>query len=491
MLFHRIHIRLILFFVALMIVVLAAGGLSIQWSVRRSMEDELGKKLEAVASAASVMFDDEEISYLLAAPGPRLEEYLTKKLMMLRGKTGVKRIYFFDLSNKSLIDTQEESRSGEEIFSLQFYRREMEALIQRRSSHTILFQGIEGDPTMTGFSPLVLNGKVVGGSGVDGSAAFLGALGALKRRLVQTALLGSFATILLALILSRTITRPIARLVRSSEQIGLGRYDDPIPPLGKGEIGVLSETMEAMRRSVVERERELKAMVAGVAHEIRNPLGGIELFAGLLAEETAGLPQARGHVEKIGKEVQYLKEIVNRFLEYARPNEPHIERCSLLPILREIAALMEPEMNRLSISLSLPGDNFTARVDPNHFKQMSLNLIQNAVQAMPRPDGTKPGTEGNRNEARGAEVPGTEVRRIEVHAGMTGPCMRLLFEDTGGGISAENRERIFSPFFTTREKGTGLGLSIVRQLAEANGGRVSLLRSDENGTVFELELLKG
>ena len=481
MFFHQIHIRLILFFVALMIVVLAAGGLSIQWSVRRSMEDELGKKLEAVASAASVMFDEEEIGYLLTSPGPRLGEYLKKKLILLRGKTGVKRIYFFDLSNISLIDTQEESRSGEEIFSLQFYRKEMEALIQGRSSHTILFQGIDGDPTMTGFSPLVLNGKVVGGSGVDGSAAFLGALGALKRRLVQTALLGSFATILLALILSRTITRPIARLVRSSEQIGRGRYDDPIPPLGKGEIGVLSQTLEGMRRSVVERERELKAMVAGVAHEIRNPLGGIELFAGLLADETAELPQARKHVEKIGKEVRYLKEIVDHFLEYARPDEPHLEACSLLPILQEIAVLMEPELNRLSISLSMPGENFAARVDPNHFKRMSLNLIQNAVQAIPQRDETKPRTEARR----------AEVRRIEVRAGMEGPFVRLQFEDTGGGIPVENRERIFSPFFTTREKGTGLGLSIVRQLSEANGGRVSLLRSDENGTIFELELVKG
>jgi signal transduction histidine kinase len=497
MIFDRIHIRLILFFVALMIVVLAAGGLSIQWSVRRSMEDELGKKLEAVASAASVMFDDEELGYLLAAPGPRLREYLTKKLILIRGRTGVKRIYFFDISNNGLIDTQEGSRSGAEIFSLQFYRKEIGALILGKSSHTILFRGIDGDPTMTGFSPLVLNGKVVGGSGVDGSAAFLGALDALKRRLIQTALLGSVATILLALILSGTITRPIARLVRSSEQIAHGRYDDPIPPLGKGEIGVLSETMEAMRRSVVERELELKAMVAGVAHEIRNPLGGIELFTGLLAEETAGLPGARGHVEKISREVRYLKEIVDRFLEFARPNQPHIEACGLLPILREIAALMEPELNRLSVSLSLPGENCTARVDPNHFKQMSLNLIQNAVQAMPRHDGSKvPRTEVRRSEGQRPEVRRTEghrpeARSIEVRAGMEGSRVRLRFTDTGGGIPAENRERIFSPFFTTREKGTGLGLSIVRRLANANGGRVSLLSSDENGTVFELELLKG
>jgi two-component system sensor histidine kinase HydH len=104
-------------------------------------------------------------------------------------------------------------------------------------------------------------------------------------------------------------------------------------------------------------------------------------------------------------------------------------------------------------------------VDPNHFKRMSLNLIQNAVQAMP--DGG----------------------RISIRGKSDGRSLRLEFADTGAGIAPENRERIFSPFFTTREKGTGLGLSIVSQLAEANGGRAFLLRSDGGGTVFGLELV--
>lgn len=466
MLLHRIHIRLTFYFLALLIAVLAVGGLSIQWSIRRSMEAELGKKLEAVASAASVVVDDEEIGFLLSAPGPRIEEYLRNKLLLLRDKTGVKRIYFFDSSNNSLIDTRQGSRSGEPIFSLQFYSGQIEAVRLGKSSHTILFKGIDGQPTMTGFSPLFMRGKAAGGAGVEGSASFLGAIETLNRRLLQTALIASLATVALALFLSKTITRPIARLVRSSEQIARGRYEDPIPSLGKSEIGVLSETMESMRVKVIERERALKAMVAGVAHEIRNPLGGIELFIGLLAEENAGNPSAAAHVDRIGREVRYLNEIVEHFLEFAKPNEPHREACALLPILREIAAWMEPELTKRSVALSLPEEKWTAVVDPNHFKRMSLNLIQNAVQAMP--DGG----------------------RISIRGKSDGRSLRLEFADTGGGIAPENRERIFSPFFTTREKGTGLGLSIVSQLAKANGGRVSLLRSDGGGTVFGLELVK-
>jgi len=467
MILHRIHIRLTFFFFGLLIAVLAVGGLSIQWSIRRSMEAELGKKLEAVASAAAVVFDEEEIGYLLSSPVPRLEEYLRKKLLLLRDRTGVKRIYFFDFTNRNLIDTRKESKSGEGIFSLQFYSNEIETVRRGKPSHSILFEGIDGEPTMTGFSPLSVQGKVVGGSAVDGSASFLGAIRALNRRLLQTALIASIATVVLALLLSKTITRPIARLVRSSEQIGRGRYEDPIPTLGKSEIGVLSETMESMRVNVVERERELKAMVAGVAHEIRNPLGGIQLFVELLGEETADLPAASGHVDKIRREVRYLNDIVDRFLEYARPNEPHREAVDVLPVLREISASIEPELGRRSVALSLPGENWTVTVDPNHFKRMSLNLIQNAAQAMP------------------------EGGTISIRGSVKGALLQLEFSDTGGGIRPENRERIFSPFFTTREKGTGLGLSIVRQLAEANGGRVLLLKSDGKGTVFGLELPGG
>jgi signal transduction histidine kinase len=469
MFFQRIRIRLILFFVALMAVLLAVGGLSIQWTIRRSMEDELGKKLEAVASAASVFFDEEDIGFMLAQPGPRLKQYLTKKLILLRKQTGVKRIFLFDLADKNLLDTRNATGSGGEVFSLRFYRKEMDLLKRGKSSHTILFQGIDGGPTMTGFSPLVRRGETVGGVGADGSATFLDSLDRLRRRLVQIALIGVFATMVLAQLLAGTITRPIAKLVKSSEQIGRGNYGEPIPPLGKSEIGVLAETMEAMRRNVVERERELKAMVAGVAHEIRNPLGGIELFTGLLADEVAKRPDAKKHVEKIEKEIRYLKGIVDSFLEYARPNEPRREPCRVREILREATALAEREMKTSGISTIFSDgmDALVALVDPCHFKRMALNLVQNAVQAMP------------------------EGGRLTIEGRAEGRGIHLRFTDTGIGVPPDVQARIFSPFFTTREKGTGLGLSIVKQLAEANGGRVSLVRSDGKGTVFEMELVKG
>ncbi len=464
--FSRLHVRLILFFAGLLIAVLALGGLSVQWTVRRALEDELGRKLESVAGAAAAAFDPEEIGYLLASPGPRTLEYFRGKLGHFRDLTGAERVVLFDGMNRVLLDTREGSAPGDELFALRFHRDETAGLGRRERSHTILFHGIDGRPTMTGFAPLIRDDRVVGGVGVDGSAEFLGAVDTLRRRLFQIAAAGAAATGLLAFFLAKSITRPVGGLVRASERIGEGRYDDPIPAAGGGEIGRLASTMESMRRRVVERERELKAMVAGVAHEIRNPLGGIELFAGLLADETSANPDAAKHVGKIAKEVRYLRDIVDRFLEYARPDEPHRTACAVLPVVLEAAGLLESEFRKSAIVLSTEGVTESAMIlcDPSHLKRISLNLMRNAVQAMPGGG------------------------RLSVEAGPEGNRIAIRFTDTGPGIPEEIRSSVFSPFFTTREKGTGLGLSIVRQLAEANGGGVSLLRSGPDGTVFVLDL---
>jgi signal transduction histidine kinase len=467
--FRRLHVRLVLFFAALMTAVLALGGLSVQWTVRRSLEDELGRKLEAVAGAAAAVFDPEEIGYLLSSPGPRTLDYFRGKLGHFREMTGAERVVLFDAANRVLLDTRDGFRPGEELFSLRFHRDEVLTLRRRERAHTILFRGIDGRPTMTGFAPLIREGGVIGGVGVDGSAEFFGAADALRKRLLQIVAAGAAATGLLAFFLAKSITRPVEGLVRASERIGEGRYDEAIPPLGGSEIGGLARTMESMRVRVVERERELKAMVAGVAHEIRNPLGGIELFAGLLADETAGNPDAAKHVEKISREVRYLRDIVDRFLEYARPDAPQRASCGILQTVQEAASLLEPEFRKNGIGLSTAGTPEAAAVfaDPSHLKRIALNLMRNAVQAMP---------------AGG---------RLSVDVEPAGGRFRILFSDTGGGIPEPVRPSIFSPFFTTREKGTGLGLSIVRQLAEANGGSVSLVRTGPEGTVFGLELEKG
>lgn len=466
MILYRIQYRLIFIFVSLVIAIFLISGWMLHWMIRQSLETELGRKLMAVATASSVMFGEEEIGFISQGSGPRTENYLRDKLERMREATGVKRIYFFDSSGKSLLDTEDDIARGSAYFGLRFYRREIEEVQAGQSTYSVLFEGIDGLPTMTGYAPLYQGDIILGGVGVDGSATFLDSVNTMRRRLYLLGILGSCAAIGLGIFMAGSITRPIEKLVRASKRIGEGNYDGSIPFLGKGEIGLLAETMEEMRRGVVEREHELKAMLAGVAHEIRNPLGGIELFAGLLSDEVSEESEASSHVDRIVKEVGHLKKIVDHFLFYARPHDPNKEGCSLDDTVEETSHLVENQISQLGIVLSVKSEKPSIIVwaDPDHLKRILLNLLQNAIQAMPN---------------------GGEIR---IRWCLADGQVSIFVQDDGDGMSREVQEKIFTPFFTTRDQGTGLGLSIVKGLVEVNGGSIRLVRSDENGSEFEVKL---
>jgi signal transduction histidine kinase len=469
MFLHRTHVRLILLFVGLAAAILSAAGLTLQWVTRQILEKELGRKLEAVAGAATVLYRPEEMGMLLAGLGPRTEAYFLPPLNDMMTATDVGRIFFFDLGGQGLLDTRNPENPLESNFKLKFYRNEMDALRRGEKAHSILFQGADGKPVMTGFAPLFLDGKVAGGAGVDGGVPFLGAVENLKRRLFEIGLVGILAAIAGAVAVSASITRPIRTLAASSLRIGRGRLDEPIVPRGKSEIALLAGTMEEMRRGLVEREKELQSMLAGVAHEIRNPLGGMELFTGLLSEDVAHMPQAKERVERVSREIRYLRQIVDHFLEFARPKAPQKENHAAGALIRDTLALAADEAgrNKILIEVDPALDALTVHADEGHFRRMVLNLVRNSIQAMPGGG------------------------RIRISGQGQGERVHLYFEDDGQGIPEEYQGEVFKPFFTTREKGTGLGLSIVRRLAAANGGNADLARTGSDGTVFRVTLEKG
>jgi signal transduction histidine kinase len=461
---HRIQYRLIFFLVTLVIIILTLSGWSLLWVIRQSLETELGKKLESVAGAASAYFDEAEIEYLIRGLGPRTRGRFRGKLLRLKEITDSKYIYIFDLDEKSILDTDEKTETGRIYFRLQFHKQEIQKIQEGKTSHSVLFEGIDGHPTMTGFAPLLLRGNVVGGVAVHGSVTFLSAVRILQQRFYLIGIAGTLAAIILSVFIARTITHPVNKLVNASKEIGAGNYDQAIPVLSKSEIGILAQTMEEMRKGIIGREQQLKAMLAGVAHEIRNPLGGIELFTGLLEDEVKDNNTAVAQVERISKEVSHLKEIVNSFLEYARPQVPRKEECSTYCTIREVASLLDEEIKKHEIQLVIPdkSNKITVWCDPNHLKRILLNLMQNAIQVM------------------------TAQGKLRLQVKETSRRVSLIIKDTGPGIPPEIQNKIFTPFFTTREKGTGLGLSIVKGLVEANDGTIRIVRTDRTGTEFEV-----
>ena len=130
MILHRIQHRIIFFFVPLVIVILFISGWTLQWTVRRSLENELGNKLTAVAGAAAVQYDNDEIGFMLQNIGPRTLVRLRQRLVRLAESSDIKRISLFNLDGQSLLDTEDSIRPGTPYFNLRFYKSEIDEIGQ-------------------------------------------------------------------------------------------------------------------------------------------------------------------------------------------------------------------------------------------------------------------------------------------------------------------------------------------------------------------------
>lgn len=243
-------------------------------------------------------------------------------------------------------------------------------------------------------------------------------------------------------------------LSRGALRIQRGAVDRPFDLEGQDEIGRLARAMERMRTGIRRRDEQLRLMLSRVAHEIRNPLGGLELFAAA-AQDTEDPGERRRILERVRKEVLGLNAIIDEFLGFARPGRTEPQLHDLRQSLGEAAELAHAELDKKGgrLHVDVPNKPLLAIADPLQVKRLVLNLLRNASHA------------GDQVWLEGAMVNG-EVR-VEIR-------------DNGPGIPREIRERIFEPFVGDKAQGAGLGLAIVKEMVEANHGRVELV-SDAAG----------
>ena len=218
----------------------------------------------------------------------------------------------------------------------------------------------------------------------------------------------------------------------------------------------LAEANERLRRS-----RSLAAlgeMAAGIAHEIRNPLGAIGLNAELLAEDVADRPEAAASVDKIRRAAERLDRIVGDVLSFARDTRVHAVPTTAREIIELALCDCEAVLAKESVDahVEIEGECALA-ADGALVAQAVSNLVRNAVEAM------------RGSSVREVTLSSREAR-LRTADGARRGFVVLAVEDTGPGIPADARERIFNPFFTTREEGTGLGLAIVHRIVDAHGG---------------------
>jgi two-component system, NtrC family, sensor kinase len=363
--------------------------------------------------------------------------------------------------------------------------------ISQEVGDLVLLQGMEfvgpafvvNEDYITRYDPLRNHrGEVIG-------ILYVGTRQASFQRLVnsfnQQIVLVAIGTILLTIVIttpvSRMITRPLDQLkdlVSANRRVAEGDMTVRVPVRAGGQVGLLEssfntmlDTLQNTQDQLVQSEKlaSLGQLAAGVAHELNNPLGTILLYSDIVKKETDPASPHADDLDIIVQETKRCKGIVSALLEFARQNQVIAQPTDLNNLILKVVELeiKNCEATSVQIHLKLYPQLPKIQADPAQLTQVVVNLIENALDAMP---------EGGLLHIRTSKGP----------EGM----VTVEFEDTGMGIPAEHLSRLYTPFFTTKPigKGTGLGLAIIYGIIKMHRGQIFMQSEVNKGTKFTIQL---
>jgi signal transduction histidine kinase len=305
----------------------------------------------------------------------------------------------------------------------------------------------------------------------------------------STVLIIVFLSLAIAMIMLKFVKQPLLMVAESMARVAEGDLSVRMKPGGKDEMGRLISTFDTMVDRLDTAKKELDQlhfqqmeradrlasmgeMAAGIAHEVKNPLTGIAAAITIIKDDFE-THDPRGEIlDEVLEQIKRLDKTVNDLLFFGKPTPPELTYTDLNSVLQKtLKFAVQHRSGRGDIiekRLVLLPDLPPVYVDPKQIQQVLLNLILNAFQAM---------QEG-----------GTMTITTEVHQRDGYPWVMVSIADTGSGIPAQIRERIFTPFFTTKAQGTGLGLAICHKLITQHGGVIRVESADHQGTTFIIEL---
>jgi signal transduction histidine kinase len=229
-----------------------------------------------------------------------------------------------------------------------------------------------------------------------------------------------------------------------------------------------SQELERAHQEIIQAEKlaAVGHVSAGMAHEIRNPLNSINLFAQILLSETEFSDENKGYLNKIISEVERIDNILIQMLASSKSDETETQMVSMIEVIETVIKSSKPLLESQNIELILELDQNVPlfKAIPHEIEQIFTNLIGNALYEMP--DGGSLGL-----------ILESDAEKI-----------KIIISDTGSGIPQENIQRIFDPFFTTRKKGTGFGLSVVLRIVNSCGGKIWVETQPDKGARFFIEL---
>lgn len=306
----------------------------------------------------------------------------------------------------------------------------------------------------------------------------------LIRFIRNTGLVVGASGILLALVIAgwatARVTRPVKELARGAREVASGNWEARVDIHSTDEIGALADAFNQMTRQLMEQRERLiqtervaawRELARRLAHELKNPLFPLQITIENMQRarrlDAAQFDEVfRESTTTLLAELANLKTIIGRFSDFAKMPRPELQSVDLNELVREVLRLFDAQLQAIPVSSEVTLDDRLRSVnaDPEQLKRALQNLILNALDAMP------------------------EGGELSVLTEQRGSSARITISDTGKGLTSEECERLFTPYYTTKQHGTGLGLAIVQSVVSDHGGTISLESGPERGTAFRIEL---
>ena len=399
---------------------------------------------------------------------------------------------------------------------------------------------------ITFYFPLWVRGRSMGGLQMEVPVGDMTVrLFEAKRIILISIILDALILILFgSFMLSHVLVKPLKDLVRLTQKINEGDFSQTIEVTSRNEIGQLIDSFNRMILRLKENQESLKSYLeslettniklkeaqeellrteklasigrfaAGVAHEVGNPLGAILGYTSILEHEGIEREEARDYLKRIEKEIERINRIVRELLDFARPSQSEAKAIDVNKVVEQTLSLLSYQKNFKDIrtQLDLQPDLPLILGDETQLSQVFINVILNAIDAMPRGGRLSIQTKAYTVEDLFSESlqriypprrRGDPVKSDYSHLRKPDPLsamlakfskgdtlVRIQISDTGTGITKEDLKKIFDPFFTTKDpdKGTGLGLSVSLRIVESMGGEIKVESEPGQGTRFEVYL---
>jgi signal transduction histidine kinase len=294
-----------------------------------------------------------------------------------------------------------------------------------------------------------------------------------------------FAAVLASVFFARRLTAPLARLEGATRAVAAGNFEVAVPTAGDNEIGALGRAFTRMGKELADREARLSdahlqlsqseklsvlgEISASIVHEVRGPLSGIIGYA-QAGRDPANAGHEGEHFQLIEDLGWRADEIVRVLLEFARFEQSPLEPVDLNKVVADALRLLKHQLmlHRVQVETRLSSASLLVLGNANQLQQVLANLVLNAAQAMES----------------------SPTRLLTVSTSLEGGAVILAVADTGPGMPPAVREKLFTPFFTTkpRGRGTGLGLSVSQRIVQRHRGEISVETSPGQGTTFRVRL---